>query len=135
MAIGNKVTQAGLKLMFNRAFKSTPDYSVPSLFGVGTGNNTPAITDTQLQTQVELTTGVSFAAFSAGYPTIDDVNLQLTIRAFLSTLQANGNTLREMGIFNSDTSKLMFSRAVFDDVEKTNSVQVSFINKFQMVPQ
>ena len=114
--------------MINRGFKATPDYTVPSLFKVGTGTTTPVVSDTDLVTPVTIDSGDT-KAFVSGYPTIDETNLEVTIRTYLNSLEANGNNLTEFGVFNTDASELMVSRAVFTSITKNNTVEISFIEK------
>ena len=122
-------TDSGNKVALNRLFKATPDYLAPSLIKVGDGTTTATALDTDLDSAVELTAGVSYASFSSGYPTLDESNLQVTIRSFINSLQANGENLTEFGIFNSDSSKLMVSRTVHTVIAKTSSIEVSYVEK------
>jgi len=133
MANGNVVTTNGNKIMLNRAFKGSPDYLEPSLFKVGTDNTAPTIADTDLGSAVIITGGSTTKSFVVGYPIIDESTLQVTFRCFLASTDANGNSLTEFGIFNNDATKLMYSRAVFTSITKTSDVEVSFVQKDQMV--
>ena len=128
MATGQIVTTVGKKLILNRTFKATPDYTAPSLFSVGTGTTTPVIGDTGLGTAVSID-GDNFKEFVSGYPSLDETNIQSTIRCFINSLEANGNDLTEFGILNSDGTKILFSRAVFTTLSKTSSTEVTFIQK------
>lgn len=129
MATGTVITNDGLKIMLNRTYKENPDYLSPTLFKVGTGTTIPAVGDTDVETGVDIETGVSTKAFVSGYPTIDETNLQATIRCYLTSLQANGNSLTEFGIFNEDGYPLMFSHTVFTAISKTDAVEISFVQK------
>ena len=128
MAAGNIVTNNGLKIALNRTFKATPDYSAPTKFGVGTGTGTPATSDTALGTIVAIDGG-NYKDFVSGYPSLDETNLQSTIRCLLLSTEANGNSLTEFGLFNTDGTPKLFSRSVFTAISKTTSVQVTFIEK------
>lgn len=55
MANGSLIVEK--KILLNRAYKSTPDYTVPSQFKVGTANGTPAIGDTDLDVPIPITDG------------------------------------------------------------------------------
>ena len=132
MATGNIVTDQGLKIMLNRTFKTTPDYTVPSVFSVGTGTGTPAVSDTALGSIVAINGG-NTKSFVSGYPILDEDNLQVTVRCLLTTTEANGNSLTEFGIFNEDASPLMFSRAVHTAITKTSSVQVFYVQKDKII--
>lgn len=50
-------TQNGRKILLNRGYKSTPDYTVPSVFRVGINQTTPLITDTALDYIIPITNG------------------------------------------------------------------------------
>lgn len=125
---GQILTNLGKKIALNRTFKAIPDYLQPSLFAVGTSSTTPAITDTALGTIVAINGG-NYKAFVSGYPILDETNLQSTIRCLLLTIEANGNSLTEFGLFNNDGTKKLFSRSVHTALTKTSSVQVIYIEK------
>ncbi len=128
MSTGQVWTNDGNKVLINRTFKTTPDYLEPSVFKVGTGTTAPVVSDTDLETPVAIDGG-NTKAFVSGYPTIDETNLEVTIRAYLNSLEANGNNLTEFGIFNTDGSPLMLSHSVFTSITKNNTVEISFIEK------
>ena len=132
MATGQVFTTQGNKLVLNRAFKGTPDYAEPTVFKVGTGTTAPTISDTDLVTPVNID-GDNIKTFVSGYPVLDETNLQVTFRCFLNSLEANGNSLTEFGIFNEDASEKMISRTVFTPISKTSSVEVSFVEKEKFV--
>lgn len=129
MANGVIWTTDGNEVTLNRTFKASPDYTAPSKLKVGTGDTTPTSSDTDLQTEVELTSGVYYVDFSTGYPSLDESSLQVTIRSFINSLQANGSSLAEFGIFNNDATKKMVSRAVHTPITKTTAVEVSYVSK------
>jgi len=114
--------------MLNRTFKSSPDYTVPNYFKVGTGTTTPDSTDTDLDTAINIA-GSATKAVASGYPVLDESNLQATNRCILLTTDCNGNTITEFGLFNSDGTPKIFSRAVFTGISKTSSVQIIFVEK------
>jgi hypothetical protein len=133
MASGIIVTNSGKKLVLNRAFKASPTYTTPSVFKVGTGITTPAVTDTNLQTPV-IISGTSYTkTFVGGYPILDEANLNITTRCLLLTTEANGNSLTEFGIFNTDGTLLCFSRTVHAPITKNTSVQVVYIEKDKII--
>jgi hypothetical protein len=129
MSSGQVLTNNGRKIALNRLFKSSPDYTAPSVFKVGTGTNTPAVTDSDLQTSVIISGGNYTKIFISGYPLLDETNMQSTIRCLLLTTEANGNSLTEFGIFNTDGTAKMLSRTVHTAITKTTSVQVIYIEK------
>jgi len=120
MANGVVFTTVGKKVMLNRYAKATPDYTAPSSGQVGTGTATPAITDTALGTSV------AAQAVTTGYPLVDEINLQLTYQVIIDTLTANGSSITEYGLFNTDGSPAMVCRTVFPAITKTSNVQIIF---------
>ena len=128
MGTGSIITKNGLKLALNRIFKATPDYLAPSKFKIGTGTTTPATSDTDVETGVNINGGAT-KSFVTGYPILDETNIQATIRCFLNTVEGNGNSLTELGLFNEDGTPLMYGHAVFTVISKTSSVEVSFVQK------
>jgi len=128
MGTGSVVTNNGLKIVLNRAFKATPDYLAPTKFKIGTGTTTPDATDTDVETGVNINGGAT-KSFVSGYPTFDETNHQVTIRCFLTTVEGNTNNITELGLFNEDGTPLMYSHAVFTAISKTSSVEVSFVQK------
>lgn len=128
MANGQVFTQNGKMMCMHRAFETVPTFTAPAFFGVGTGSSTPSIADTALQTPI-LINGSFTKAVNASYPTFDDSLLIVTTRALLLTTDSNGNSISEFGLFNSDATPALFSRAVFTPVTKTSDVQVIFVEK------
>lgn len=55
MAEGGCITTMGKNVMLNRTYKSTPDYSAPTVFQVGLGTTTPAVTDTAIEIPIPIT--------------------------------------------------------------------------------
>ena len=128
MATGIVITNNGRKICLNRTFKATPDYLAPTQFKIGTGTTTPAVTDTDLETPVNID-GDNFKDIVSGYPVLDETNMQATIRSLVLTTEANGNSLTEYGLVNEDGTRLLFSHSVHTAVTKTTSVQVIYIEK------
>jgi hypothetical protein len=124
MTSGTVVTTLGRKIALNRLFKAVPDYTAPTIFDVGTGNTTPNITDTALVTPISLD-----KTFVTGYPILDETNMQSTIRCLILTTEANGNSLTEFGLKNTDGTKKLFSRAVYTAITKTSAVQIIYVEK------
>ena len=128
MSTGSKIVNNGLLIMLNRTYKATPDYSAPTKFKIGTGTTSPTISDTDVETGVNINGGAT-KVFVSGYPIFDEPNLQATVRCFLNSLEGNGNNLTEFGLFNTDGTPLMFSHSVFTSITKSNIVEVSFVQK------
>jgi len=57
MVNGSLITNNGKKIIINRAFKTTPDYTIPTKFKVGITGATPNIADTDLTLAVPITNG------------------------------------------------------------------------------
>lgn len=71
-------------------------------------------------------------SFVTGFPTYDTTTRQVTVRGFLSSLQANGVPLREVGEFDS-TGVTMQSHDVYDAIStKTNLIEVAYIIVHQL---
>ena len=130
---GQVVTNSGKLITFNRLWKASPDYTTPTLFAVGTGTTAPLVTQTDLVTPVDITAGVQTKVFVTGYPTLDETNLVSSIRCLLLTTEANGNSLTEFGIKNTDGTKKLFSRVVHTPVTKSSAVQVYYIEKDKVI--
>ena len=125
MANGQCVTDSGRNIMLNRCFKSSPDYTAPNYFKVGTGVTEPTSSDTDLDTAITIAGGAT-KAVASGYPLLDETNIKVTNRCILLTTDCNGNNVSEFGLFNSDGTPKIFSRAVFTAISKTSSVQIIF---------
>lgn len=57
MATGGIITNNGKNVMLNRTYKSSPDYTAPSKFRVGTGTTTPVVADTGLDIHIPIENG------------------------------------------------------------------------------
>lgn len=88
----------------------------PSRFALGTGSTAVTAADTALEAEVWRDV-FSTKTVAAG---------TVTFKYFLSALTANGNTLREAGLFNAASSGEMFARVVFTEIEKTSAITVLF---------
>jgi hypothetical protein len=126
------ITTTGHTIVLNRAFKETPDYTAPTIFSVGDGATDPTKSDTELESPV-IISATEYKDISTGYPAIDETKLEVSFRMFLNTLEANDEDLTEVGIFNDDTPKKIYSRDTFKELNKTNSVEVSILKKDRIV--
>ncbi|MFW6174022.1 MAG: hypothetical protein ACOC5T_09785, partial [Elusimicrobiota bacterium] len=95
---------------------------------VGTDSTAPTTSDTDLGTPIAINGG-NTKSFVTGYPTLNETNLQATIRCYLDSTEANGNSLTEFGTFNNDGTKKMFSRSTFTSITKNTSTEISFVEK------
>jgi hypothetical protein len=57
MANGSIILDSGKKIIINRAYKATPDYTVPSKFKVGISSGTPNVGDTDLDIAIPIENG------------------------------------------------------------------------------
>ncbi len=111
--------------LLNRGYKSSPDYTVPSRFGIGTGTTTPTEADTLMETPITAWSGASdFKNFVSGYPIFDEANQEAQVQGYIASTEANGNTITEYADYNTDTDPILSSHAVFTGITKTNVVQV-----------
>lgn len=107
----NIITNNGLNLLGQWHGGGEPAISDTA---IGTDNTTPAATDTALVTEI-FRAAVSQRSFEA---------TQIVTRYFLASTAANGNTLREAGIFNPNN--IMYSRVTHTDIAKTASLTVTY---------
>ncbi len=125
MATGSSYTISGMVSLLNRGYKATPDYTVPSRFGIGTGTTTPTEADKALTTPITSWSGASdFKNFVSGYPVFDEVTQEVQVQGYIASTEANDNTITEYGDFNTDGAPLISSHVVFTGITKTNAVQV-----------
>jgi hypothetical protein len=86
-------------------------------FAVGTGTTPVASTDTTLAAEV----------FRDAVTQTIKGTAELTVKYFLPTTQANGNTLAEAGLFNAASVGTMFARVVLAaTIVKTSAIEVTF---------
>ena len=65
--------------------------------------------------------------FVTGYPSFDETNKKVTLRYFLSSTQANGFPLTEVGSFNTDGTRIMVEHDVFTSISKSSTDEISFV--------
>jgi len=77
MSNGSIITNSGRKIILNRSYKSSPDYTVVSKFKCGISNSTPSIGDTDLTIAVPITDGTVIEEgdtnMTGGTPSYDSV--------------------------------------------------------------
>ncbi len=118
----------GKLISLHRTFTASPTITAPTRFKIGTNTTTPAAGDTDMGTAVNIN-GTEFKNIVTGFPVLDTTNLQATIRCFVATTEANGNSLTEFGLINTDGTPLLFSHAVHTALTKNNTVQVTYLEK------
>lgn len=89
--------------------------AVPDRFALGTDATTPLVTDTELGNEV----------FRNVFSSRSRDVAALTYKYFLTPGQANGNFLREAGLFNN-TSNGLFAHVTYPEIEKTSAITVFF---------
>jgi hypothetical protein len=112
--VRNLVVTAGKNLIRDLIGGATSAY--PTHFAVGTSSTAPAAGDTALGVEV-FRDQITQRVYSA---------VQVTVKFYLATGYANGNTLREAGIFNAAAAGTMLSRAVYSAIAKTSSITVTY---------
>lgn len=111
----NLVTAVGLNLIRDR-LRGASGVDALSHLAVGTGSTAVANGDTTLETEVfrDIYTQVTVSAAS------------MVIRYYLGPNDANGNTLREAGLFNASTSGTLYARCLFaSPITKTIDLAVT----------
>jgi hypothetical protein len=88
--------------------------AVPAWMALGTGATGVASSDTALAAEVMRDVLTSRAKGSGS----------LTFKYFLTSVQGNGITFREAGLFNAPTGGTMFARTLFTEIAKTASITV-----------
>lgn len=125
MAVSDVYTVSGMVALLNRGYKATPDYTVPSRFGIGTGTTTVTEADVALETPITSWSAASdFKNFVSGYPIFDEETQEVQVQGYIASTEANGNVITEYGDFNTDSAPLISSHVVFTGITKTNAVQV-----------
>lgn len=101
-----------------------------SQFSIGTGTTAPAVTDTGMQTVVaSWNSGSDYKNFDSGITYDNTTSATAPTATFTGTVgasQANGNTLSEVGIFNTDSSKKMLFRGGGFSQSKNSSIVLVF---------
>ena len=92
---------------------STP----PSHIGVGTDSTTADTEDTTLYTEVGNRNSIDSTTSTSNSVTFSTL--------FLST-KLNGNTLREVGVFNASTNGDMFARFTHAALVKTANIEIQY---------
>jgi len=128
MGVGTVITNNGLKLAMHRIFDANPVYTPPNSFEVGVGTATPTFNDTALGSPINIGSNVSQSVVS-GYPVYDNTNMVVQSEGIILTTQCNGNNISEFGLVNQDSTPVLFSHCVFNAINKTNAVQLVFIEK------
>lgn len=73
-------------------------------------------------------------AMEVGYPILDETALSSEIKCILSLTDAEGTPLTEFGLTNTDGTIKLFSRSVHTVINKTQSIQVNYLEKDKVSP-
>jgi hypothetical protein len=131
MAYGSQSTKDGFNAMLDKFFNPASTYTIPSRFKIGTGTDTPSQLDSDLQTPIAAWSGgTDYKNFNTT-PVLDSANQKVTTQSYISSTEANGNTITEYGEFNTDGTPLMISRTVFIGITKTAAVQAFIITTYK----
>lgn len=87
-----------------------------SHFAVGTEDTSTADSMSELQSEV----------FRNDITRFDLENNKLIVNYFLASNEANGNTIREAGIFNADSGGNMYARVTQSEIEKSENVSITY---------
>ena len=123
---GGLITTNGKKILLNRGYSASPDLTAPTKFKIGTATVEATVSDTDLGSAVVISGTDYVKSFETNYPAFDYNSMTSTIRVRLNTLEANGNALTEVGMFNTDGTPLMESRDLFTAISKTTSDELIF---------
>jgi hypothetical protein len=117
----NDVPQAGRNVVRDLLLRGEPGSNAigfaPTNMALGTGSAATTDTDTELSIEV----------YRAFLDSRQGRDAEAVFQLFLTTADANGNTLREAGLFDSPTAGNMLARVVLPTpIVKTVSIQVVF---------
>ena len=103
------------------SLKGTPLSWGITHIGIGSGANGAQPTDTTLQTQI----------FRSLYTQLVDYSAYLVgFKLFVSASQYNGQTFREIGLFDASTGGNMYARSTsFSPISKNANITVTFTHK------
>lgn len=72
-------------------------------------------------------------AYVTGYPSIDENNNEVETQMFLSSVEANGYDINSIGMFNTDSSPIMFAVDTFLGESKSNTDELVFVVKDRFI--
>jgi len=67
--------------------------------------------------------------YVSGYPSFDYTSREVSVRCYLNLLEAEGFNIDGHGIFNEDTSALLYSVSKFDAESKSSTDEFAFVVK------
>jgi len=83
---------------------------------VGTDDTTPSSSDTALGNEVLRKSRQEYLR--------DDTNGKITVSMWILSTEANGNDLKEVGVFDTSSGGNLYSRNVFNTLTKNNNIEV-----------
>lgn len=86
----------------------------PTHFAIGTGTTSANVTDSSLVTEV----------FRDSFDSQTRSDTLVSFDGVVSTTEATGSTLTEIGVFNSSSAGTMFMRNTFAALDKTDSIEL-----------
>ena len=105
-------TTAGKNLIRDWLAGNSP--TPPTHIGFGDDNTSATINDTSL--------GNELVRKSISDTSTTDQRVKFT--ALLTSVEQNGEVIREIGLFNASTSGTMLQRCTFADINKTSSIEL-----------
>jgi len=130
MASGAVLTKSGYNNILQLTFSSSDTRSY-SVFAIGTGTTTPAITNTTLENTITGWAGgtADYKAYST--VSFDSASQSVTARGFITAAEATGKVITEYADMNTLATKGLAGHFVFiDGPTKTAAVQVSIITVY-----
>lgn len=127
MATGVKVTNVGLSVLSNRIIQAG---TAPKNIGWGIGTNTPAITDTTLQTESAPTTAGGRTVGSESRTTVTATNDTYTVTGTI--VAGSSLAITEVGLFDNVTAGNMLLHAVFNAVNVNSGDSIAFTINTQL---
>ena len=131
---GAIATNAMKNLLLNRAFKTSPDNGAYVSGAIGTSAVNPVAGDTALGTVISgWNSGSDYKGYESGSPTFDTTNRRVSTRMFVSSTQANSNTITEYVDVNGDGTPTIGGRFVFTGIAKTSNIQIFIKPTYRMI--
>jgi hypothetical protein len=112
----NTITYGARGIMSRLIAGFNPLTNYVNQLNIGTINAVPARTDTALGNQIDS------IALTYSFPDVDRVVFEGILP---NVTPANGYTLREAGLFNSNLQ--LFARQVYGDIAKTSAIQLKYV--------
>ena len=107
MATGMVLTNNGKKIVLNRSFKTTPDYSIVSTYQIGIGTTTPTGTDSGLENKVPMdsTEAVDACDVTTGWTDSADMTLSVNSTTYKENALSLNLTKDGTGSATASTTK------------------------------